>query len=35
MAVTYARHAFEKSEWRMMSAHSRGKLLYKLADLVE
>jgi aldehyde dehydrogenase (NAD+) len=34
-AVKVARHAFEKGPWRKMSAAERGRLLYKLADLVE
>jgi len=34
-AVKAARNAFEKGPWRKMSAAERGKLLYKLADLVE
>jgi aldehyde dehydrogenase (NAD+) len=34
-AVKAARHAFEKGPWRKMSAAERGRLLYKLADLVE
>ncbi len=34
-AVQAARAAFESGEWRTMSASSRGRLLYKLADLIE
>jgi aldehyde dehydrogenase (NAD+) len=34
-AVKAARRAFEKGPWRKMSARERGRLLYKLADLVE
>src|SRR5579872_999411 len=34
-AVKAARHAFEKGPWRKMSAAERGKLIYKLADLIE
>ena len=34
-AVKAARNAFEKGPWRKMSAAERGRLLYKLADLVE
>jgi aldehyde dehydrogenase (NAD+) len=34
-AVKAARHAFEKGPWRKMNARERGRLLYKLADLVE
>ncbi len=33
-AVTAARQAFEKSEWATMSARDRGKLLYRLGDLI-
>ena len=34
-AVKAARHAFEKGPWRKMSAAERGRLLNKLADLIE
>jgi aldehyde dehydrogenase (NAD+) len=34
-AVAAARHAFEKGPWRKMSAAERGRLLNKLADLIE
>src|ERR1035441_2120577 len=34
-AVKAARNAFEKGPWRKMSAAERGRLLYKLAELVE
>ncbi|ETN74290.1 formyl transferase domain protein [Necator americanus] len=34
-AVAAAKAAFEKGEWRKMSARERGKRLYKLADLME
>jgi aldehyde dehydrogenase (NAD+) len=34
-AVRAAREAFEKGPWRKMAAAERGKLLYKLADLIE
>jgi aldehyde dehydrogenase (NAD+) len=34
-AVLAAREAFEKGPWRKMAAAERGKLLYKLADLIE
>ena len=34
-AVKAARKAFETGPWRKMSAAERGRLLYKLADLVE
>ncbi len=34
-AVKAARHAFEKGQWRKMSASERGKLMNKLADLIE
>jgi aldehyde dehydrogenase (NAD+) len=33
-AVKAARQAFEHSEWSLMSAKDRGKLLYKLGDLI-
>ena len=34
-AVKAAKNAFERGEWRNMSATRRGELLYKLADLIE
>src|SRR5438445_9151954 len=34
-AVAAARRAFESGPWKKMSARERGRLLYKLADLVE
>ena len=34
-AVRAARHAFESGPWKKMSARERGRLLYRLADLVE
>src|SRR5580704_15910623 len=34
-AVAAARRAFDKGPWRKMNARERGRLLYKLADLVE
>jgi aldehyde dehydrogenase (NAD+) len=34
-AVAAARHAFDKGPWRKMNARERGKLLYRLADLIE
>src|SRR5437016_12154536 len=34
-AVKAARKAFEKGPWRKLSARERGRLLYKLADLIE
>ena len=34
-AVKAARGAFEKGPWRKMNARERGRLLYKLADLIE
>ncbi len=34
-AVTAARKAFESGPWPKMSARDRGKLLFKLADLIE
>ncbi|MHC5109324.1 MAG: aldehyde dehydrogenase family protein [Planctomycetota bacterium] len=35
MAVASARNAFESKAWRKMNASERGRLLYKLADLIE
>ena len=34
-AVKAARNAFDNGPWRRMSAAERGRLMYKLADLVE
>jgi aldehyde dehydrogenase (NAD+) len=34
-AVKAARKAFEKGPWRKMSARERGRIMYKLADLIE
>jgi aldehyde dehydrogenase (NAD+) len=34
-AVKAARKAFEKGPWKKMNARERGRILYKLADLVE
>jgi aldehyde dehydrogenase (NAD+) len=34
-AVKAARKAFDNGPWRRMSAAERGRLMYKLADLVE
>ncbi|KAJ1530815.1 hypothetical protein ONE63_005662 [Megalurothrips usitatus] len=34
-AVQAARHAFEEGEWSKMSARDRGRLLFRLADLME
>jgi aldehyde dehydrogenase (NAD+) len=34
-AVKAARKAFDKGPWRKMNARERGRLLYKLADLIE
>src|SRR5258708_1021099 len=34
-AVKAARNAFERGAWRKMSATDRGRLLYRLADLIE
>ena len=34
-AVKAARKAFEKGQWRKMSARQRGAILFKLADLIE
>jgi aldehyde dehydrogenase (NAD+) len=35
IAVKAARHAFEKGPWRKMAAAERGRLLNRLADLIE
>ena len=35
MAVAAARKAFESKAWRKMDARDRGRLIYKLADLIE
>jgi aldehyde dehydrogenase (NAD+) len=35
LAVKSARRAFEQGPWRRMSARERGRLLYRLADLIE
>src|SRR5919201_2976979 len=35
LAVKAARKAFEEGPWRKMSARERGRLLNKLADLIE
>ena len=35
LAVSAARKAFETGPWRKMDARDRGRLLYKLADLIE
>lgn len=37
LAIKAARKCFDdpKSEWRQMSAHKRGNLIHKLADLIE
>jgi aldehyde dehydrogenase (NAD+) len=35
LAVKAARHAFETGPWPKMNASDRGRLLYRLADLVE
>src|SRR5438132_9927410 len=35
LAVKAARKAFESGAWKKMSARARGRLLYKLADLIE
>lgn len=34
-AVGAARNAFDNGPWRRMAASERGRLLYKLADLIE
>lgn len=35
VAVKAARKAFDEGPWRRMSGFERGKLMYKLADLIE
>ncbi len=35
LAVKAARQAFEQGEWRRMDARDRGRLMYRLADLIE
>ena len=35
LAVKAARHALEQGPWGRMDARDRGRLLYKLADLIE
>jgi aldehyde dehydrogenase (NAD+) len=35
LAVEAARNAFEHGEWSKMDARDRGRLMYKLADLIE
>ncbi|HEX4968801.1 MAG TPA: aldehyde dehydrogenase family protein, partial [Nitrospiraceae bacterium] len=35
MAVTAARNAFEGGPWRRLTASERGRLIWKLADLLE
>jgi phenylacetaldehyde dehydrogenase len=35
LAVTAARNAFEKGPWRKMTASERGRLIWKLGDLLE
>jgi aldehyde dehydrogenase (NAD+) len=35
LAVKAARKAFEEGPWRRMNARDRGRLLYRLADLIE
>jgi len=34
-AVSAARTAFDKGPWRYMAAKDRGRVLYKVADLIE
>lgn len=34
-AVAAARHAFDKGPWRYMSGLDRGRLMFRLADLIE
>jgi len=33
--VKAARNAFEKGSWRKMQASDRGRMLHRLADLIE
>jgi len=35
LAVKAARHAFDNGPWRSMDARKRGRLIYRLADLIE
>src|SRR5512144_1139290 len=35
LAVTAARNAFDKGPWRKMTASERGRLIWKLGDLLE
>ena len=35
LAVKAARKAFDSGPWRKMDARDRGRLMYKLADLIE
>jgi phenylacetaldehyde dehydrogenase len=35
LAVTAARNAFDKGPWRKMTSSERGRLIWKLADLLE
>ena len=35
LAVAAARRAFDSGPWRRMSASERGRIMYKLADLIE
>src|SRR6187431_1516305 len=35
LAVSAARQAFEHGPWRKMDARDRGRLMHKLADLIE
>src|SRR3954469_21209031 len=35
LAVSAARNAFEKGAWRKMTASERGRLIWKLGDLLE
>ena len=34
-AVKAARHAFDKGPWSKMDARERGKIMFRLADLIE
>jgi aldehyde dehydrogenase (NAD+) len=35
LAIKHAREAFDNGPWRKMSAYDRGRLISKLADLIE
>jgi aldehyde dehydrogenase (NAD+) len=35
LAIKAAREAFDNGPWRKISAYERGRLMHKLADLIE